>query len=547
MMKEEASSHSESPSPPSAPVVNALHTPEPDHHTIEDAEVDDEPDEPHVHSSIPIPAKFKGHHPPGTWESRKDEIRRLYLDEARPLKDVRAIMAERGFKATERMYKDRFNRWGFTKKSRKKEPPAKVIKRQARAIHGTPIVGQSSDIVAASSSESQRLVLVRQNTSPASPRSQFMRLPGFYYFQDALHGCFHELGTGERWVERSQRTAFLDNYRTSSLHLAILRLGQAAWLFNEGRYEQGGIISRDAFSQLHLIIEKPSRRALFDLVGILMGWVNSDLTKQLFKYLAAYSLMKAGPQNSLHIVCQSLYNLFQQYPFEECVTILTECLGDEKMGGLIPETGEDFSLDFFQRCVTMAIHTYSAYGQPGRRPDRIQNMYRNPERWIQTNMSRSGMNNDLLRLYNVFATGENTQWQDETVLHLATALYHSTSVSWYKWMCLRSMARFHRSRWGNDAGMGNPRHGLAKRHLEEAIEFADRELAGFSGSVILIEVSDDSKLLEQWHTEAGDLNLAMQVREKREAAIESLVSFYQTNGRLAIRQTIDSIKKDISS
>ncbi len=39
-------------------------------------------------------------HPAHVWESHKEEIRRLYLDENRPLKDVMARMRQKGFRAT---------------------------------------------------------------------------------------------------------------------------------------------------------------------------------------------------------------------------------------------------------------------------------------------------------------------------------------------------------------------------------------------------------------------------------------------------------------
>lgn len=39
-------------------------------------------------------------HSAQVWESHKAEIRRLYLDENRPLKEVMAIMRQKGFRAT---------------------------------------------------------------------------------------------------------------------------------------------------------------------------------------------------------------------------------------------------------------------------------------------------------------------------------------------------------------------------------------------------------------------------------------------------------------
>lgn len=50
--------------------------------------------------TLAAPAKFRGQHPPGLWESLKQEIRHLYIDEELPLKEVREIMMRKGFVAT---------------------------------------------------------------------------------------------------------------------------------------------------------------------------------------------------------------------------------------------------------------------------------------------------------------------------------------------------------------------------------------------------------------------------------------------------------------
>ncbi|KAH8888798.1 hypothetical protein GQ53DRAFT_748703 [Thozetella sp. PMI_491] len=64
----------------------------------------------------------RGYHPPDVWDSHKEIIRRLYLDERRPLKDVVQIMEDTyGFRATPKMYKTKFTTWGFAKNNTEKE------------------------------------------------------------------------------------------------------------------------------------------------------------------------------------------------------------------------------------------------------------------------------------------------------------------------------------------------------------------------------------------------------------------------------------------
>lgn len=50
------------------------------------------------------------------WSQHKDEIRRLYIDLGRPLKDVMTEMKKRGFEATDKQYKLQIKRWGLRKR-----------------------------------------------------------------------------------------------------------------------------------------------------------------------------------------------------------------------------------------------------------------------------------------------------------------------------------------------------------------------------------------------------------------------------------------------
>ncbi|KAI1335358.1 Clr5 domain-containing protein [Xylariaceae sp. FL0016] len=53
---------------------------------------------------------------PEDWDCYQETIRRLYLDEKRPLKDVVVIMeTEYGFRATAKMYKTRLAKWKMLK------------------------------------------------------------------------------------------------------------------------------------------------------------------------------------------------------------------------------------------------------------------------------------------------------------------------------------------------------------------------------------------------------------------------------------------------
>ena len=74
---------------------------------------------------------------PEVWEAHRLTIKRLYLDEAMPLKDVMATMrTKHGLRATVKMYKHRINKWGFDKNCKASEMQAIARKKLERDAIG---------------------------------------------------------------------------------------------------------------------------------------------------------------------------------------------------------------------------------------------------------------------------------------------------------------------------------------------------------------------------------------------------------------------------
>lgn len=74
---------------------------------------------------------------PEVWEIHRPTIKRLYLDEDKTLKDVMAIMQrDYGHKATEKMYKSRFDKWGLQKNCKSNEMKAIARKKVERDAIG---------------------------------------------------------------------------------------------------------------------------------------------------------------------------------------------------------------------------------------------------------------------------------------------------------------------------------------------------------------------------------------------------------------------------
>ncbi|RMZ87296.1 hypothetical protein DV736_g5475, partial [Chaetothyriales sp. CBS 134916] len=68
------------------------------------------------------------------WEAQREEIRLLY--QQYPLKQVKQILEERGFVATQRMFKSRLSQWGYVKNSSDKEYQVAMLLLQDRKEAG---------------------------------------------------------------------------------------------------------------------------------------------------------------------------------------------------------------------------------------------------------------------------------------------------------------------------------------------------------------------------------------------------------------------------
>ncbi|KAH8649013.1 Clr5 domain-containing protein [Xylariales sp. PMI_506] len=73
---------------------------------------------------------------PEAWECRKRELRCLYLEQDKTLKDIMYIMEQKGFKASVKMYKTRFKQWGFVKNNSREDITKMLQIRRQRATVG---------------------------------------------------------------------------------------------------------------------------------------------------------------------------------------------------------------------------------------------------------------------------------------------------------------------------------------------------------------------------------------------------------------------------
>ncbi|KAJ3536208.1 hypothetical protein NM208_g6824 [Fusarium decemcellulare] len=245
--------------------------------------------------------------PAEAWESFKNTIRTLYLEERKPLKEVMSIMAEKyGFQATPKMYKTRFSQWGFVKNNTEEE-----VKRLLSMKFQRDAEGKVSEFVRNGKVPTSRLIfdvglqlhlphrvisnppdlLRAQETIISNMRKAFLQCRQFEVETDAQVG----------W-----QTIMVWGAGSSDLLL------EANHYFEMRDADQGGHFLMKAFKQLELDLKKLSPQGIKEL---LLGMVHRDpgMMTALCKYLAAYSTTNFERSHPLRQIFSCLYEVQQKH------------------------------------------------------------------------------------------------------------------------------------------------------------------------------------------------------------------------------------------
>ncbi|KAK6082527.1 hypothetical protein SCUP234_00545 [Seiridium cupressi] len=495
--------------------------------------------------TLAAPAKFRGQHPPGLWETLKQEIRHMYIDEELPLKEVREIMMQKGFVATEKMYKDKFAKWGFNKNNRKKDVAKIVSHQKQRKVAGKStvyyrngkVVNIESYIKRAKLSPEDLLEAVEEENLPSyvrsrtpapasDPKPEYFQPLGYYNVRDLLFKCFRHLGArADAVLDQDTAISAFADYPKTDFYRTVRNLRDAAWLFEEGRTKEGGVLVRRAFDHLHMLVEDPSPWALCDLLMYQMAVIQYGHQTLIWKFLSDYSSTGRGPLEWLRSVFQALHDFFQSYPIETCLDFLAEQVGVIYPLMMVRDTPRNMQ-SFLQGVVnSKSRHHYHI--QPVRRFTLAIESQSFPRL-----KSVLDSDNALFRFHELFTIGLETGWRNSRCLDLATELYKAETDINSRRLSLRALAYYHMGQCRPDsaeAAATNPRYGYAKQYMQQALELAPHASFGGMSGGALREIWEDSKLLEQWHLEDGDTSAADSLVQNRVDALSQFVASLDIN------------------
>ncbi|KAL2017197.1 hypothetical protein VTK56DRAFT_2517 [Thermocarpiscus australiensis] len=206
------------------------------------------------------------------WEPWKDILHELYITQNRILRDIINIMETKyNLKATPKMYKNQFARWGFFKYAVKRRPRAKtqstIEKGQDGALDGT-------------------LILRKDALMHESDGSRSLQV-GLSAVRRFLHGHI-DLDSANLQLE--EVAGFVDpcyRYFKTAMDLFDLR-----------ENVEGGRVLRLAFLQIERKISKPTMKSFSDLCflvpHLLLESSRKDILAAYLGYLARLAAVKFG-------------------------------------------------------------------------------------------------------------------------------------------------------------------------------------------------------------------------------------------------------------
>ncbi|RYP79498.1 hypothetical protein DL770_006637 [Monosporascus sp. CRB-9-2] len=488
----------------------------------------------------PTRSAARFHHHPQVWESHKAEIEEIYMKQNKSLKELIAIMKEKGFKATPRMYKSKFELWGFVKNNRSKDVAVMLRLQRQRDAAGKPTTFQrhgkmvdihnymkrkrisSRDLTEPNVEADLPEYLRCLTPPPAEP--QHMALPDHLHTQDILVSCFRDLTLGWRDSARSPMSFEEDfnAYFDGELCEATRDFSRACWFFSRGYTSHGALLSQHAFSTLDLLVTKPSALGLFDLLIASVITPDYGLVKELWKYLAAYAKAKLGGMSTFYRLFRALEETFQNNALEAGVDFVFNCM--ESIIGMLLEH-KDLAHTIAPAISFFLLGDLILFNSTRTDLPSLQRAIAASQDLIVAD----GTDNApaVIRFLEPAAYLWQYGPEDELSFQLANAALHqqdpvSDRFDWTYWVAWRVVAEFHRSRCPDDSAGSNPRHSLARYSLERAVDAAEAG-RGFGE----VQIYENLQKLEDWHHEAGDAAQELAVRRRKEGMLRAYLEILQ--------------------
>ncbi|RWA12305.1 hypothetical protein EKO27_g2771 [Xylaria grammica] len=467
-------------------------------------------------------------HSPEAWEAVKEDIARLYLEENRRLKDVMTILEEqRGFSASQKMYKTKLTRWKFFKNNRQADVANLLYLQQHRLAMGKESTfrrnGRAVDVAAyirrkglqpldlleaAQSGDLPPTLRCRTPPPPLFPKE--IEAPDDFLFQEAyLHWSLdHPLMPPQM---DSNYFRELDRCQKSKAMRSVAFLTHGCWLFSIGRINEGGSFCRRAFYTVDSVLDRSAHFAVYELLGAVSRYPDLRIQQMLWSYLVEYGTKIRRVNERLQRLLTAFAKLSQNFSLEHNVAMLqwSRRFSSTQSNGMFD--GKPFDYTLIQPWDMLPMN--QSYNHRYYLNQALWEADKIPTATIYSPEGHGDLSTLRADLLVIF--GNQTAWADERIPKIAKEMLRDMPSEcpprYLQFICLYALAHANWTRCRGENAQHSPGHKRAREYLQQAIEV--QSIAWEAGK----NYYETLTLLETWHWEAGDEEAALATRAKRNA------------------------------
>ncbi|KAI1824086.1 Clr5 domain-containing protein [Xylaria intraflava] len=443
----------------------------------------------------PVKAQVRGErrrkpHSVETWEAVKPIIARLYLQDNWRLKDVMAILEERGFCASTKMYKTKLTQWKFFKNNRKTDVANILYLQRYRRALGKESTfrrnGRKVDVDAyirrkgiqpadllkvARPGDLPCTLRCRTPPPPSLPTLVFRKIdaPDDLFLQEV----YQQWSMESRVMPPQLNTYYLqelDQYHQSDAMNSVKYLTHGCWLLSIGKVREGGAFCRLAFSSIDSVLKVSAHFAIYELLSSASRYPDLNIQRALWGYLSDFAAKLGSVDEKLRRVLSAFAKLARDHSAEHNVEMIQwgRRFASRQSNGSFD--GAPFDYTLIQPWDMLPVsRSYQHRYYLSQTPWEVDTI---PSATIYTPDGEKDpwdLRADLLIML-----GNKTGWTDDRISSIALKMLDQMPPEnpprYLKFVCLYALARNNRARYRGGTVQSSTDHKLAREYLKQAVE-----------------------------------------------------------------------------
>ncbi|KAI1868055.1 uncharacterized protein JN550_006543 [Neoarthrinium moseri] len=449
-------------------------------------------------------------------ELYREEIRTMYLVQNMSLKEIMERFEERGFKASQRMYKRKLEKWKFFKNIRRKDVHNMLYYQNQRAAAGKPTIfyvnGKKVDVdrflgKLGKEYNQDSGPIVADGTLPTNITCHTPP-PESNHPDSADASRLEEMLT--RWLCDYDKTQSNETDRLY-LHFYITRTySHGLQLFWKEAWRQGGDYLQRAFKPMHLLLDKRSSATLFRLIAINMFHGDAEICHEFWKYLANYSAHQLPEGDELRLILALAAHHLSDAGLTAHMSLMSRVVAavvDRDPYVSVPQSSK---------------FIWYSPRRPQVQPIRpILLGQWNTDAILEvgtTDPMPGGLDRVHFQIMFLCYWGREEGWGNDDIFRTALLLLdrieqaHGPGLEVARWQCWAVIALYHKAQSNMHTGETEDHHFItAVQLLGDAID------AEYSQRGVTSDLLEMYQVLESWHEEAGNAGELLRCRERREA------------------------------